>query len=79
MKHLEKYEDFGYHSELDEDKERSMQDKREDEKFNPRRIDNKKKADPEMSKCFKCNKNTRLKDTSVLGKSKGIAIVPGFG
>jgi hypothetical protein len=67
MKHLEKYEDFAYHSELEENFE-------DDEFLNKERKKKKPTSDElEQEKCFRCQKPGRkpyYPDT--------MRIIPGF-
>jgi hypothetical protein len=67
MKHLEKFEDFAYHSEIDEDFE-------DDEFMNDERKKKQTKDELEQQKCFKCQKPGRKPSYP-----NTMRITPGFG
>ena len=80
MKHLEKYEDFKYHSDIEEKEDAKKIFNRDKEiKESKKKKKRKEKFNPEMSKCFACMKDDRIRYKPQFGKVPGLGVVPGFG
>ena len=78
MKHLERYEDFSYHSDLEEHKETQEEEIEDEEASGEIKKFPSQKGSPIM--CYKCYKDTyRLKNKDGLGKTQGKQVVLGFG